>query len=312
MQNYHRLFWASQERYDKLVNLSSSGGAAGFSAVAHSGGSDSVFEVANALAELTRNGVHKNGESETPLQVDSGIDIGGNLSSSDGSHSDQNGGSFSPTFSRRQRKESKTLKPVVDRSSVKVSSDKTPNNRDKEKPPTSNKTGVEKVPGNRTFVEKSSVNFGASSSHAFAVPKPPGPRKGVRRPLHVEFAPATKAATSSSTGPAAAVAPLATTTVVTASDDVTSATKRSQSRLVMLVLRTASQRFPFRSGLLVPTHDLYSCVTLPSDFCLTQSALRFIYLFIYLSTRVECLSRALVSHTCTQRGPMFFSSVVDS
>ena len=27
MQNYHRLFLASQERYDKLVNLASSGGA---------------------------------------------------------------------------------------------------------------------------------------------------------------------------------------------------------------------------------------------------------------------------------------------
>ena len=27
MQNYHRLFQVSQERYDKLVNLASSGGA---------------------------------------------------------------------------------------------------------------------------------------------------------------------------------------------------------------------------------------------------------------------------------------------
>ncbi|EDO46233.1 predicted protein, partial [Nematostella vectensis] len=33
MQNYHRLFWASQERYDKLVNLSSSGGAVGLRGV---------------------------------------------------------------------------------------------------------------------------------------------------------------------------------------------------------------------------------------------------------------------------------------
>jgi len=29
MQNYHRLFLVSQERYDKLANLASSGGAAG-------------------------------------------------------------------------------------------------------------------------------------------------------------------------------------------------------------------------------------------------------------------------------------------
>ncbi|XP_015752119.1 PREDICTED: serine/threonine-protein kinase Nek10-like [Acropora digitifera] len=36
----------------------------------------------------------------------------------------------------------------------------------------------------------------SSSSHVFAVPKPPGPRKGPRRQLHVEFAAGSKAGTS--------------------------------------------------------------------------------------------------------------------
>ncbi|XP_046580410.1 serine/threonine-protein kinase Nek10-like [Haliotis rubra] len=40
MQNYHKLFLASQERYDKLANLSASGGAAGFK---DSESSDGVF-----------------------------------------------------------------------------------------------------------------------------------------------------------------------------------------------------------------------------------------------------------------------------
>ena len=49
MQNYHRLFWASQERYDKLMNLASSGGASGLRLVA----SDNVFDAVEAYAQHT-------------------------------------------------------------------------------------------------------------------------------------------------------------------------------------------------------------------------------------------------------------------
>ena len=183
MQNYHRLFWASQERYDKLVNLSSSGGAVGFRNVDVSDGSDTVFEAANALSELNRNIVHKNGETEPAPQVDSGIDIGGevlvngSLGSSTRSQ-EQNGNSkressLSPGQSRRQR----TLKPVTDKSSCKGNLEKSSSSR-QDKPSPSVKTSTEKVPNGRTIVEKPSTHSSTSSSHVFAVPKPPGPRKG--------------------------------------------------------------------------------------------------------------------------------------
>ena len=238
MQNYHRLFYASQERYDKLVNLSSSGGAAGFRSVDDALGSDTVFETANALAELNfnRNGVHKDRETESAPQVDSGIDIGdvhmnGNLGSSAGSLEQNSGsklaGNLSPGSSRRQR----TLKPVTDKSSKGTVEKLTGNIKDKDRPSPSGKGGTEKLSNSRTIVEKTSSTSSTSNSHVFTVPKPPGARKGARRQLHVDFAVGSKAGASNGTS---------TTTVthgVTSSgisagglSDVPS--RRSQSRLV--------------------------------------------------------------------------------
>ncbi|KAM7451535.1 Serine/threonine-protein kinase Nek10 [Porites harrisoni] len=205
MQNYHRLFYASQERYDKLVNLSSSGGAAGFRTVDATEGSDTVFEAANALAELNlnKNGVYKNGETEHTPQVDSGIDVGdihanGNLGSS-AVNGEQNGGtkpggSSSPGSTRRQR----TLKPVVDKSSKGTGEKFTSNTKERDKTLQSVK-GADKASNGRTIVDKTSVNSSTSNSHVFTVPKPPGPRKGPRRQLHVEFASSSKAGTSNGT-----------------------------------------------------------------------------------------------------------------
>ena len=250
MQNYHRLFWASQERYDKLVNLSSSGGAAGFRNVDVSDGSDTAFEAANVLSELNRNIVHKNGETEPAPQVDSGIDIGGevlangSVGSSTRSH-EQNGSSkressLSPGQSRRQR----TLKPVTDKSSSKGNVEKSSSSR-QDKPTPSGKTSTEKVPNGRTVVEKPSTNSSTSTAHVFAVPKPPGPRKGPRRPLHVEFAVSSKPGTSNGT--------IASTTSTGVTHGVTSSgisvsgisespSRRTQSRFVLLVKRPFPSR----------------------------------------------------------------------
>lgn len=206
MQNYHRLFYASQERYDKLVNLSSSGGAAGLRTVDTPEGSDTVFEAANALAELNlnKNGVVKNGEADTIYQVDSGIDIGDiQPNESLGSHAgtpEQNGGAkhggnLSPGCSRRQR----TLKLVTGKSGKGSVEKATASAKDKEKSSASGKNGSEKVSNGRTIVEKTNANSLASNSHVFAVPKPPGPRKGPRRQLHVDFAVDSKTGTTNGT-----------------------------------------------------------------------------------------------------------------
>lgn len=242
MQNYHRLFWASQERYDKLVNLSSSGGAAGFRNVDVSEGSDTVFEAANVLSELNRNIVHKNGETEPAPQVDSGIDIGGeglangSLGSSTRSQ-EQNGSpkresSLSPNLSRRQR----TLKPVTDKSSSKGNVEKSSSSR-QDKPSPSSKTSTEKVPNGRTIVEKTSANSSTSTAHIFAVPKPPGPRKGARRPLHVDFAVSSKAGTSNGTNTnttSTGVAHGVTSSGISASGISEAPSRRTQSRFVLL------------------------------------------------------------------------------
>ena len=239
MQNYHRLFYASQERYDKLVNLSSSGGAAGFRTVDAPEGSDTVFEAANALAELhlNKNGVHKNGYTEPTPQVDSGIDVGdiqanGSLGSSTGSP-EQNGGSklvgnSSPSSSRRQR----TLKPVTDKTSKGNVEKITSNSKDKDKPSPSGKNGTDKVTGSRTIGEKSNANSSTSNSHVFTVPKPPGPRKGPRRQLHVDFAVSTKAGTSNGTN-TSTVTHGVTSSGITASGISEEKSRRSQSRLVL-------------------------------------------------------------------------------
>lgn len=53
MQNYHRLFLVSQERYDRLSNLAGSGGACGFkdSSVSDSTSTDSQFSPSITSAE---------------------------------------------------------------------------------------------------------------------------------------------------------------------------------------------------------------------------------------------------------------------
>ena len=245
MQNYHRLFWASQERYDKLVNLSSSGGAAGFRNVDVSEGSDTVFEAANVLSDFNKNIVHKNGETETAPQVDSGIDIGGevlangSLGSSTRSQ-EQNGSpkretSLSPGLSRRQR----TLKPVTDKTSSKGNVEKSPSSR-QDKPSPSSKTSTEKVPNGRAIVEKTSAN--SSTAHVFAVPKPPGPRKGARRPLHVDFAVSSKAGTSNGTN-TSTVTHGVTSPGISASGLSETPSRRTHSRLVLLVRRPCEKNF---------------------------------------------------------------------
>ena len=243
MQNYHRLFYASQERYDKLVNLSSSGGAAGFRTVDAAEGSDTVFEAANALAELhlNKNGVYKNGDTESVHQVDSGIDIGdvqanGNLGSNTGSP-EQNGGSklggnLSPGSSRRQR----TLKPVTEKSSKGAVDKMTVSGKDKDKPSPSGKNATEKASSGRTIVEKTNSNTSASNSHVFAVPKPPGPRKGPRRQLHVDFAAGSKAGTSNGTS-ASTVTHGVTSSGISAAGISDASSRRSQSRLVVILSR---------------------------------------------------------------------------
>ena len=251
MQNYHRLFWASQERYDKLVNLSSSGGAAGFRNVDVSDGSDTVFEAANVLNELNRNILHKNGETESAPQVDCGIDIGGEVlvNGSMGSSTrsqEQNGSpkresSLSPSLSRRQR----TLKPVTDKTS-KGNVEKLSSSR-QDKPSPSSKTSTEKVPNGRAIVEKTGANTSTSTAHVFTVPKPPGPRKGARRPLHVDFAVSSKAGTSNGTNTSttsSSVTHGVTSSGISASGISEAPSRRTHSRLVLLVKR------PFPSGTL--------------------------------------------------------------
>ncbi|XP_078571956.1 serine/threonine-protein kinase Nek10-like isoform X1 [Branchiostoma floridae x Branchiostoma japonicum] len=85
MQNYHRLFLASQERYDKLVSLQSSGGASSFKGGGDSGSdlSDSVFAVAAAYAEA-----NKKGENGSTTLADSEKD----MSSSSGSDNESDSG----------------------------------------------------------------------------------------------------------------------------------------------------------------------------------------------------------------------------
>lgn len=238
MQNYHRLFWASQERYDKLVNLSSSGGAAGFRTVDEPEGSDTVFDAANALADFSKNGVHKNGETEPAPQVDSGIDLGaevqayGGLGSSSKS-SEQNGGSrhesnSSPGLSRRQR----TLKPVTDKLTNKGSVEK-PSSSRQDKPTPSSKTSTDKVPNGRIVVEKTTANSSTSNSHVFAVPKPPGPRKGARRQLHVDFAVGSKAGASTGVT-TSTTAHGVTSSGISAFGMSEAPSRRTQSRLVLL------------------------------------------------------------------------------
>lgn len=249
MQNYHRLFYASQERYDKLVNLSSSGGAAGFRTVDAAEGSDTVFEAANALAELhlNKNGVYKNGDPESVHQVDFGIDIGdvqanGNLGSNTGSP-EQNGasklgGNLSPGSSRRQR----TLKPVTEKSSKGAVDRMAVSGKDKDKPSPSAKNTTEKASSGRTIVEKTNSNSSASNSHVFAVPKPPGLRKGPRRQLHVDFAVGSKVGTSNGTS-VSTVTHGVTSSGISAAGISDASSRRSQSRLViMLSLVSCSRR----------------------------------------------------------------------
>ena len=51
MQNYHRLFWANQERLDRMNNLSSSAGAYSLRAGGGSDGSDGAFDAAETYKD---------------------------------------------------------------------------------------------------------------------------------------------------------------------------------------------------------------------------------------------------------------------
>lgn len=136
--------------------------------------------------------------------MDSRIDIGGEAQTNGGPGTstrspEQNDGtkpesSSSPGSTRRQR----TLKPVVtDKSCYKGNIEKSSTiNKDKDKPLSGSRTGIEKLSNSRTVVEKTGASSSATNSHVFAVPKPPGPRKGAKRQLHVDFAIGSKAASS--------------------------------------------------------------------------------------------------------------------
>ena len=232
MQNYHRLFYASQERYDKLMNLSSSGGAAGFRTVDAAEGSDTGFEGVSALAELH---LQKNGDADPMHQVDSGIDLGdvqsnGSLASHIGSP-DQNtgskiGGNLSPGSVRRQR----TLKPVTDKSCKGAAERISSGIKERERSSSTGKNGTEKASNGRTILERTNSNPSSSYSHVFAVPKPPGPRKGPRKPLHVEFAVGSKAGTSNGIGGGPVTSPGISPSGIS---DVSC--RRSQSRFVFVI-----------------------------------------------------------------------------
>ena len=190
------------------MNLSSSGGAAGLRTGDASEGSDTVFDGANALADLhlNKNGFDKTEDADLIHQVDSGIDIGdvqttnsvGSLAGSLAGSPEQNlalkgFGSLSPGSYQRQR----TLKPVIDKSSKGTVDRSTTGAKERERASSFGKNGQEKVSNGRAILEKANSNpSSSSSSHVFAVPKPPGPRKGPRRQLHVEFAAGSKAGTS--------------------------------------------------------------------------------------------------------------------
>ena len=214
MQNYHRLFYASQERYDKLMNLSSSGGAAGLRTVEASEGSDTVFDGANALTDLhlSKNGFDKSEDAEHIHQVDSGIDIGdvqtansvGSLTGSPEQNVGLKGfGSLSPGSYQRQR----MLKPVIDKSSKGTVDRSTTGAKERERASSFGKNGQEKASNSRAILERANSNPSSSNSHVFAVPKPPGPRKGPRKQLHVEFAVGSKAGTSNGVNPSPVTSP---------------------------------------------------------------------------------------------------------
>ena len=185
MQNYHRLFWASQERYDKLVNLSSSGGAVGLRTVPD--GSDNVFELAEAYADYQRTT-----ETESAPQVDSGIDFNSSDSGCvldvNSNVNEQNGvkpaitSSPNLSFSRRHKKD---LKPVT---TEKLNASKS---RNGDVSYSSNKTPGEKPSLHRSNSETSSLPTKTHGDKAnFAVPKPPVVRKGARRHLALDQLPA--------------------------------------------------------------------------------------------------------------------------
>lgn len=257
MQNYHRLFWASQERYDKLVSLSSSGGAVVFKNGGNPEDSDSVFEVAEAFADL-----HRNGEADVVSQIDSGIDVGAQARPRAGSCSnvgassisEQNGvkheqssspsrskkhGSSSPNLLRRHKKESNKPETSLNGQS-KFTTDKTAtgqnkSNHEKSANNSANKSVGEKTSsvsgkaGNEKSSNSSSNALSAAQAHVFAVPRPPQQRKGARRPLQLDSLVINKtSSTGSLLGATSSVmSPSPTVTTPTAVDI---ASRRTQSR----------------------------------------------------------------------------------
>lgn len=186
MQNYHRLFWASQERYDKLVSLSSSGGAAGFKSVGKDSEQETVLENNNQIES-----------------VDSGIFMGKSYQSLNGSVESETAPKptriSSPTLPRRVKKELSPLKPPAD-----------------------------KVP--KGTPEKLGKIKHDKSNDNFTVPKPPGPRKGVRRPLNLDHAVHKSGSTGALNGNLSNAVPHSPVVTTAPSSVDIAVTRRTQSR----------------------------------------------------------------------------------
>ena len=259
MQDYHRLFWASQERYDKLVSLSSSGGAVGF----RNGSATDAFNAALESTEASRS-MRTNSDADwSARHVDSGIDvsalprsrrgscsaIGSSATELDGAKSEtshatekQEGSSspgvsrkHSPNSSRRHRKDSgRGGEDGAINGHGKISGEKPQHKSNHDKSPS--KAAGEKSGSGRSGNEKpaSTSNagiLGNAQAHTFAVPRPPQQRKGARRPLQLESLPVSKSSPAGVGlgGSGSAVVPPSPTVSTQAAVEFNSA-RRTQSR----------------------------------------------------------------------------------
>ncbi|KAK3752403.1 hypothetical protein QZH41_008607 [Actinostola sp. cb2023] len=206
MQNYHRLFWASQERYDKLVSLSSSGGAAGLKNVRDSE-HETVFENGGQV-------------DPTSTSTDSGVFMGKSNPALNGSNS-----SITTTVDNSSDTTVKTTSPNLSHSR-RVKKELTPLKTPGDKGP---KGTPEKLHNGRTKYDKTNDNF--------AVPKPPGPRKGVRRPLNLDHGlhkSASNGMLINGNNNVSNVVPHSPTVTTPSSVDI-AVTRRTQSRYVEFV-----------------------------------------------------------------------------
>lgn len=252
MQDYHRLFWASQERYDKLVSLSSSGGAVVFK----NGNGTEAFHAALQATEASAS-MRTNSDADlSSRDVDSGIDVsvlprsrGSSASEPTGVKSDvanapdkQEGSSspgvsrkHSPNSSRRQRRDSSKGGEDTSLNGHSKTSSEKPTQHKANHDKYASKSAGEKSGSGRTSNEKPANNsspgiLGSAQAHAFAVPRPPQQRKGARRPLQLESLPVNK---SSAAGPvlgssSSSVVPPSPTVTAQAAADFNA--RRTQSR----------------------------------------------------------------------------------